>query len=351
MKILFIADRLGYNGRSTYALNLARGLKEMAADIQFAVTGGELRPRLDELAIENYLVKFNFFSMRKLLDFLGEYGPDIIHVTSERALRTGHRIARGLKTSYLVTVHDLLEAENLHLRMTEVQGVIVANEALREVLVNRLNVPKSAIRLVPKGVDLSMFDLPPFELHDRLPVIGCIGRLVPGKGQEHFLRAARQVLDAGREALFLLIGQGREERRLRRLIRDLQLSQAVTISPPIAETSEIYHAIDILVLPATKAASSMTALEAMAARRPVIASVVGDLLDVVKHEENSLAVEPGNTEGLTRAICRLLDDSAFARDLGERARQFVSQRYTLLRMIEGTMRLYEDVLSGDFPRS
>ena len=222
---------------------------------------------------------------------------------------------------------------------------------LRELLVNRLNVPKGYIRVIPKGVDLQTFDLPPIEFRDRLPVIGCVGRLVPGKGQEHFLRAAKQVLDSGREAVFLLMGQGRDERRLRRLIKELNLTKAVTISPPIRGTREIYRVVDILVLPATKAASSLTALEAMAARRPVIASVIGDLLHLVKNEENGLAVEPGNEQGLARAMCRLLDDTDFARELAERAREFVSAKYHVNRMIEGTMALYEETLRGDFPRT
>ena len=108
--------------------------------------------------------------------------------------------------------------------------------------------------------------------------------------------------------------------------------------------------IDILVIPATKASSSATALEAMAARRPVIASVVGDLLHLIKNEENGLAVEPGSAEGIARAICRFLDEPDFARALGERARDFVSRRYPRSRMIEETVTLYEEIQQGDFPR-
>ena len=113
---------------------------------------------------------------------------------------------------------------------------------------------------------------------------------------------------------------------------------------------EIYKIIDILVLPATKAVSSQTALEAMASRRPLIASVVGDLLHLVKSGENGLAVEPGNTDGLLEAICKLLDDPGYARKLGEQAREFVAQKYSQTRMTEATMALYEEILVGDFPR-
>ncbi len=351
MKTLLIADRLTYNGRSTYALNLARGLRDADTAILFCLTGGDLRYKLNELGIENYVVKYNFFSLRKLLSFVSEFHPAIVHVTSERALYPGQKIARGLKLPYVITIHDLPETENVRLNLSELQGIIVPNEGLREALVNRLNVPKQWIRLIRKGVDLAAFDVPAMELRDRLPVIGCVGRMAPGRGQEHFLRAARQVLDSGHEAMFLLVGQGREEQRLRRLLKELDLNEAVTISPPIKEANDIYRVIDILVIPATKASSSATALEAMAARRPVIASVVGDLLHLIKSEENGLAVEPGNAEGIARAICRFLDEPGFARELGERARDFVSRRYPQSRMIEETVALYEDIQQGDFPRT
>ncbi len=348
MKVTLVADRLTYNGRSTYALHLARGLKESGVDLRFCLPGGELRPQLDDLNIENYIIKYNFFSFRRLVSFLAEFQPDILHITSEHALAVGRRIARHLRRSFVVSVHDLLEVSGLS--VGGAQAVVVTNEALREVLVNRFEVPKSKIRLIPRGVDLSLFDLAPVSLNDRLPVVGCVGRLVPGKGQDHFIKAARRVLDNGFEALFLLVGEGKEEGKLRRLIRELDLTEFVTISPPIPDPRKVYRAIDIVVVPTVQAAGSTTALEAMAARRPVVASCVGDLIHLVRNEENGLTVEPGNSESLARAIIRLLADPDFAKRLGEKARQFVSARYPLTRMIEGTLALYQDLLEHTFPR-
>ena len=346
MKVTLVADRLTYNGRSTYALHLARGLKESGVDLRFCLPGGELRYQLDELNIENYIIKYNLLSFHRLTSFLCEFSPDILHITSERALQTGRRIARSLRKSYVVSVHDLLEVGTLSLG--NARAVVVTNEALRQVLVNQLGVPKSKIRLIPRGVDLTLFDLPPIRLHGRLPVVGCVGRLVSGKGQDVFLRAARQVLDKGFEALFLLVGEGREESKLRRLIKDLNLTKVVTISPPIPDPRKVYKAIDIVVVPTLQAAGSTTALEAMAARRAVVASCVGDLLHFVRNEENALTVEPGNVESLSRAIIRLLADPDFARTLGEKARQYVSTNYPLSRMVEGTLALYQDILEGAF---
>jgi len=343
MRVLFIADRLTYDGRSDYALNLASGLKEARVDLQFALTGGELRGQLDAFKVENYLIKHNFFSFRKLLRFLREFKPEVVHVMSEQALQAARRIVRALRRTYLLTVHDLLEAEGTHLQESEVQGVIVANEDLRETLVNRLNVPKEKIRLIARGVDLVAFDIPAPRFEHRLPVVGCMGRFGAGKSHEPFLRAARMVIDSGREALFLVAAQ-------RRAIGDLKLREAVTIAAPQAAARKLYAAMDIVVLPAEKGTSSKTALEAMASRRPVIASVAGDLLHLVRAEENALAVEPGDSEGLARAITRLLAEPEFARELGERGRAFVTQKYPLARMVEHTIALYQEVVRGEFPR-
>ncbi len=350
MRVLFVADRLTLDGRSTYALDLARGLKEARAEVQFCLVGGELRARLSQLKIESYLIKHNLFSFRRLLRFLREFAPEIIHVTSEHAIFPGRRIARALRRGYLLTVHDLQDASAVPLREDEVQGVIVANADLRETLVNRLRVPKEKIRLIVKGVDLDAFDMPAPQFEHRLPVIGCMGRFAAGRGHEHFLRAARAVVDAGREALFLLVGEGSEERTVRRMIKDLHLTELVTISPPTDAARKLYAAMDIVVLPAEKATSSHTALEAMASSRPVIASVVGDLLHLVRNEENGITVEPGDAEGIARAITRLLSEPEFARALGARGREFVTQKYPLSRMVEATTALYEEVIRGEFPR-
>ncbi len=350
MKLLLLANKLIYNGRSTYALNLAKGLKEAGFDLLFCLTGGNRRPDLDSLGIENYLIKFNYFSFRKLISFASEFNPDLVHITSEDAVPPGRKIARRLKKQFLITIHDLLDIKEKHLPLSQSIGIIVANENMREMLVNHLNIPKERLRMIPKGVDLETFDHPVRELGDRLPVIGCIGRFSEGKGQAYFIKAARKVLDTGRNAVFLLLGEGRNETHLRRLIRDLQLSKHITISPPLEKNSEIYRIIDILVLPVTKAASTQTAIEAMASRRPVIASVVGDLLHLIKHEENGLATKPKHIEDLAQAMCRLIDDPQFAHTLGEQARTFVAAHFPEKRMIDDTITLYNDILKGDFPR-
>lgn len=350
MKILLVADKLIYNGRSTYALNLAEGLKAAGLELQVCTTGGERRGELDDAHIENFLVKFNFFSFRKLLSFLRTFNPDIIHVASESVLSTGRKLAKGLNQRYLVTIHDLLDARHVDLPLAKINGLVVTNESMREVLVNRMHMPKERIRLIAKGVDLHTFDIPFRELGQRVPIFGCIGRFVPGKGQRFFLKAIRQVLDAGRKAMFLLLGEGRDETKLRKLIQALDLRKAVTIAPPLEQSHEIFNVIDCLVLPVTKAASAHIALEAMAARRPIIASVVGDLLPLIKNEENALATEPGDVDGLANAMNRLIDNYDFARELGEKARDFVAEKFPLNRMVESTIALYEEILAGDFPR-
>ena len=88
----------------------------------------------------------------------------------------------------------------------------------------------------------------------------------------------------------------------------------------------------------------------MAARRPVISSVVGDLLHLIRHEENGLATRPKNVEDLTKAMCRLIDDPKFANTLGQQAREYVATNFPEKRMIDDTILLYNEIRQGDFPR-
>lgn len=229
MKVTLITGRLTHNGQSTSTLNLARGLSQSGWEVRVCIPGGDLRSLLRDRDIESYLVKYNLFSFRTSAAFAADFTPEVLRVTSERALRAGSRLANRLGRKYVLLVHDLLEEQAP--RLSPAQAIAGGNETLREVLVHCDGVPKARIRLIPKGVDLALFEIPAISLDGRLPPIGSIGRFVPGKGQEVFIRTARQVPEQGSEVLFLLIGQGSEERRLRQLIGELEPAQAVTISP------------------------------------------------------------------------------------------------------------------------
>src|SRR4029453_3500647 len=132
-------------------------------------------------------------------------------------------------------------------------GIIALNEVVREALVNAHGVPKSMVRVVPRGVNTDLLTpdraAPDGTEGDMIPVGGSIGNPPRVKGHHIFLKAARRVLDAGVEALFAIVGEGDDEGELRSIVKELRLEQHVTFSPPVPSRRELYRTFDIVVVP------------------------------------------------------------------------------------------------------
>jgi glycosyltransferase involved in cell wall biosynthesis len=294
-------------------------------------------------------VKFNILSLPRLLEFLREYGPDIIHVQNRQGLGFGRRLSEKLRVPHIVTVHRVPLADMPRLDHPLLAGVIAANEQIRETLVNAHGLAKSMIRVIPRGVDIDL--LAPECGRDApncggsyLPTFGSIGSLTALKGHDVFLRAARKVIDLGIDALFAAVGEGTEEKALRRLAASLKLEGKVTFSPHIPSRRDLFGLFDIVVVPTLRGGVGSTVLEAMSMGKPVIASAVGEILHIVQDQKTGLLVREGDADSLAERMVRLLRSPDLCRSLGVAARAEIVERFPLSAMVARTRAFYEEVL-------
>ncbi|MEE8142977.1 MAG: glycosyltransferase [Planctomycetota bacterium] len=274
MRILIVAGTLTYSNMSTYTLQLIRGLKARGHEVQVAALGGPLFPKIEAFGVQSFLVKFNYFSYRKLLQFLREFNPEIIHATGGgRALLSATRFARQMWVPLIHTVHSWLPKDRGKRLPNQVRGVMAVNEDLREHLVNELNVPKGMIKVIPYGIDseLSTGEASPAP-PNHIPVVGTIGRLERGRRHHEFLAAARLIRDRVENVHFMIAGEGPNEPRLRNQTKELKLADCVTFVQPQKNFHEIYSAINILVIVSDWGGVGLNLLEGMARGCPVIAT-------------------------------------------------------------------------------
>jgi glycosyltransferase involved in cell wall biosynthesis len=150
-----------------------------------------------------------------------------------------------------------------------------------------------------------------------------VGRINWLKGQEVFVKAARKVLDSGCNAHFLIVGDcfKKEEiylKNLKKLISELKLDDKVEILGFVKDVGSLYGKMGMLVIPSTQPESfGLVAIEAMSMRKPVIASNIGALPEVVTDGETGILFEPGNDEQLKDAILRLAGDETLRRRMGD----------------------------------
>ena len=177
------------------------------------------------------------------------------------------------------------------------------------------------------------------------PTIGFIGRLLPEKGTDHFLQAAKRVLQRFPNAVFYLIGSGPHRASLQQLTQDLNLSGRVVFTGTREDMPSVYAALDTVVLPSLREGLPMTILEALAAKCAVIATDVGGIPIVIRNGETGLLIPPGDGDALAQAMLQLADSPDLGRQLGRNGYRVVEAGFSSEAMARQYFTLYTQLLS------
>jgi len=153
--------------------------------------------------------------------------------------------------------------------------------------------------------------------------------------------AARQLLAEGHEFMVVIMGRGRAEHRLRKLLAEYRLSEVVTLVPPLDPWRSVLAAGDIFVQLQPNAAFSAVLLEAMGLGTAVVARA-GGVDDLIVPNQTALVFEPDSGESLRENLARLLSDHSFAHRLAGMAQSYVSGRCSVDGMISATLETYTD---------
>jgi glycosyltransferase involved in cell wall biosynthesis len=271
--------------------------------------------------------------------------PGLIDIQHRSLHSAGSCLARQLQRPYIVTVHDYLrDRERFIIDPDWCRQVVAVSESVRSELLDRTQLPESLVSVIPSGVrPVEEKELTNVLCEGHAPIIGTVGPLEAGKGLQHFLRAAVMVLNRHPQALFVIAGSGPEERSLRRLANDLNVTHAITILPNLPDFSTALQALDIFVLPAIKQGLASTMLDAMSRRLPVIATESGGVYSVVLDGETGLMIPPSDAAALAEKICYLIENPLVARQLGTAARQRVLEHFRVDQMVSATLNLYRRV--------
>jgi glycosyltransferase involved in cell wall biosynthesis len=179
---------------------------------------------------------------------------------------------------------------------------------------------------------------------ENVPLLGCVGKLLPDKGQECLIRAMVEIRKDFPEARLLLAGDGPCRRDLEKLANELKLSRAVIFSGFLRDVESAYAALDVFLLPSFFEAFNNSLLAAMAYEIPSIAFSRGALTEIMEEGKSGLFVSGPEVAEISTAVKRILSDPQFARNLGQAARLRVSNNFTAEKMVESTLKIYEELL-------
>jgi glycosyltransferase involved in cell wall biosynthesis len=206
------------------------------------------------------------------------------------------------------------------------------------------------VRRIYNGVDLSRYDqtvpcctLPEdYGLEPGSKIVGVVARLEPEKGHPTLLEAWPAVLRSVPGAYLLLVGEGSRREALEAQARELRIAHRVVFTGRRDDVPAVTAALDVAVLPSYREAQGLSILEAMALSRPVVASNVGGIPEMIVDGETGLLVPPRDPDALAAAITRLLTDHPFADTIGRAGHDLVHDRFCIELMVSAVQTIYDE---------
>lgn len=295
--------------------------------------------------------------------------PDVLHTHTAKAGAIG-RVAALLagRRRPRVVVHTFHghvlrgyfgSAGSLVFRIIETalaritDSLVAVSPEVRDELVRLGVAPARKFTVIRLGIDLEprvACDAEPAAIRARIGVaadrfvVGWFGRMTAVKRTDDLLDALAALRERGVDALLLLVGDGADRERLERLAHGRGLARSVLFLGYQEDVARWYAVCDAIVLTSANEGTPVTLIEALAARRPVVATRVGGVPDVVEEGVTGYLVRPGDTHAVAERLALLAADPELRRRMGEAGRVQVLERYAVDRLVADVDRLYRALL-------
>ncbi len=350
VKIYEISKWLAEQGNDVFLMTIRRGKSPG-------------RERLDGIEIERFVLT-GPLAMPRLLQLIFVKKIDVVHVHWSSwktgllavfvAKIVGKPVMLGLAGDDVYTPADPGRRPGFfYMQAIKTADLLVTtSEDLKRRAIEK-NFPGNAVA-IPQGIDAKVFNpaVSGRAVRERLgwldnPLVMVAARLIERKGVSYAVDAFAHVSKRIPETRLMIAGEGPERRRLERKVRSLGLSEAVAFLGivPYREVPTYYAACDVFVHIPTYEAMPHVIYEAMATGKPVVASRVGGITEVIEDGENGLLVEPRNHDQTADAIMKLIEDPGFARRIAHAALEKIERRYTWDIIAGRYLRLYRYILS------
>ncbi len=381
IKIYRIIGRLVVGGPAIHAINLNLGMNSNRFE-SLLVCGIEnpgehsliddahsrgLKPLvIPEVVSEANLKPRDIKALLKLYRLFRREQPHIVHTHTAKAGFIGRLAACLARVPIVVhTYHGhilhgyyspfkswiLRRMERILSCLTD--RLIAVSEQVKSDLISYHVAPPEKIVVIPLGLELKPFvDCDAYggafrnelALNHGNRLVGIVGRMVPVKNHRLFLDAAASVAAEEPVARFVVVGDGPLRQDMEQHALALGIGDRVIFTGWRQDMSKIYADLDVLVVSSINEGTPVSAIEAMAAGCPVVATRVGGIPDLVRDGETGYLVPAGDVQALSRGILRLLEDRQTASRMAKSAQAMVLERFNTGRLIADIEQLYLNLL-------
>ena len=345
----------GGQGQVLHTVMGLRAMRQRAALV--AHPEGELFRRMSEgtdlipLAPRN---EIDLAAAWRLSRVLKQYRPDIVHAHDPHAVAMA---ATALSIISLSPSPALVASRRIEYRIghnsfsrwkyDQVECFIAISEAVRDRLIAD-GIPRSKTTVVHEGVDVErIVHLPPANVHavfflpTHAPIVGNIGALVPQKGQHHLIDAAAIVVRHIPDVRFVIAGEGELRPQLEDQIKRKHLERHVFLAGFRPDALELLKAFDLFALSSLHEGMCTSLVDAMAASKAAVATAVGGVPEVMADGETGYLVPAKDHDAMAHRIVELLQSEPLRRRMGDAALRRARERFTVERMVNGTIDVYE----------
>ena len=409
MKVLRIIARLNVGGPARHVVWLTDGMKHDGydtllvsgvvppgeADMSYVAAQAGVTPLIvPEMSRE--ISPKDAITVWKLFRLMLRYRPNLVHTHTAKAgtvgrmaglmyrwLTPGTLIGRPRQCRFVHTYHGhvfhsyygpaktrlFLTIERMLARLVSDRIVVITEQQRREIS-DTFRVGKTGqFAVIPLGIDLDLYAdwlqrreqfRQEIQADADTILIGIVGRLTEIKNHELFLQAAAHFRKSSRSKVkFLVIGDGHLRSQLERQAEAIGLRDDVLFLGSRNDPENFYPGLDVLALTSRNEGTPLSVIEAMANARPVVATLVGGVSDLLGDRisdpgerpfalyERGIGVPSSDSESFSQALDYLVTNEALRRDLGRKGQVFVMKNYAKERLLADMSALYAELLRGE----
>lgn len=378
IRLLQIVTRLDVGGVPKHVLTLIEGLCAEGYDVSVVcreAIESHLK-RLSDLGVTVLTVDIKRLpnpigdvkAARELYRLMKAGGYDIVHTHMSKTALLGGLVARFAGVPVVVnTAHNfgVLAFRNPIIRglfwiydkvlfRLAMDAVVTVSERVRDSVVQCRLIPAVKVRVIRNALDpvpLREQVGAPGEIRQALGLEGkdllvlTVARLVWFKGLNTLLDATRHVLGEISNMRLVVVGGGPLRSDLERQAQDLGIRKSVLFLGERNDVASLLAASDLFVLSSVSEGMPISILEAMALSKPVVATSVGGIPELVVEGKTGLLVPPGDSLRFGEAMIRLLGDSSFRKKAGQAGRERLESEFDVASMVASTDALYRELIS------